>query len=61
MSVDSSFPCQPTRVIDGNGVIPVDVVAHVEPVALPKGGAGEGADLSCIEVISQGIILEPML
>jgi hypothetical protein len=30
--------------VDGDRVVPVDVGAHVEPVALAKSGPGEGAE-----------------
>ena len=45
-----------TRVVDGNGIIPIDPGAHTEPVALAQAGPGEGADLPDIEVVAKGIV-----
>ena len=42
--------------VDGDGVIPVHTRAHVEAVALAQRGAGEGAELTGVEVVPEQVV-----
>ena len=41
-----------TRVVNGNGIVPVDPGAQTEAVALAQAGPFEGADLTDVEVVA---------
>ena len=43
--------------VDGDRVVPVDVGAHVEPVALAESGPGEGAEMKLNNQKKQLLIL----
>ncbi len=43
--------------VDGDRIVPVDPGAHVEPVALPESGPGEGAERKLNNQKKQWLIL----
>ena len=42
--------------VNGNGIVPVDPGAQTEAVALAQAGPFEGADLTNVEVVSEGVV-----
>ena len=42
--------------VNGNGIVPVDPSAQTEAVALAQAGPFEGADLTDVEVVSEGVV-----